>query len=88
MRSPGNTKRGFGLDCGILACQMYAGNVISASISSPVIFLAGSCKAMLLLTGACNFFAFFFAYLFVTYPGEGKSRCQTKDMIERSTETI
>ena len=66
---------------------MYAGNVISASVSSPVIYLAGTCKAMLLLTGGCNLLAFFFAYFFVSYPGEGRSRFESKEEIEKATET-
>nr|CAB3266289.1 solute carrier family 45 member 4-like [Phallusia mammillata] len=73
--SPGNTKRGFGLDCAILACQMYMGNIFSSLISSPVIGLFGTVKAMLLTTAICHLAAFVVAYFLVFYPDEGGTWC-------------
>ena len=79
-KSPGGTKRGFGLDCAILACQMYIGNIVSASISSPIIGLFNTVRAMLLTTGFCHLIAFLFAYFFVFYPDENGAWCTQRSV--------
>ncbi|XP_039264957.2 solute carrier family 45 member 4-like [Styela clava] len=70
MKSPGATKRGYGTDCAILACQMYAGNLIYAAISGPIITSYGGVKIMLLVASICHAVAFFICVAMVTYPGE------------------
>nr|XP_026694725.1 solute carrier family 45 member 4 isoform X1 [Ciona intestinalis] len=80
MLSPGKSKRGFGLDCAILACQMYVGNVGASAISSPIIHLFGTVKAMLLIMSICHILAFIVAYFFVLYPGEVTLCCKKEDV--------
>lgn len=70
MKSPGATKRGYGTDCAILACQMYAGNLMYAAVSGPVIYSYGGVKIMLAVASICHMVAFVICTWFVTYPGE------------------
>ncbi|CAK8692399.1 unnamed protein product [Clavelina lepadiformis] len=88
LTSPGNTSRGFGLDCAILACQMYAGNIASAAISSPIIDRFETCKAMLLTTGACFLLAFLFAFFLVTYPDKNRTCCGTSKKRTMDDDTV
>lgn len=70
MKSPGATRRGYGTDCAILACQMYAGNLMYAAVSGPVIYLYGGVRIMLAVASICHMLAFVICTWFVTYPGE------------------
>ena len=70
MKSPGATRRGYGTDCAILACQMYAGNLMYAAVSGPAIAAYGGVKIVLIIASFSHFVAFILCAWFVTYPGE------------------
>ncbi|XP_039274409.2 membrane-associated transporter protein-like [Styela clava] len=69
-KSPGNTRRGYGIDCAILACQMYAGNIAYALISGPIIAYYGNSRIMMLVASICFTISFILCAIMVKYPGE------------------
>ncbi|KPP64206.1 solute carrier family 45 member 4-like [Scleropages formosus] len=45
--SPGNSKRGFGIDCAILSCQVYVAQILVASALGAVVDTVGTQNALL-----------------------------------------
>uniref|UniRef100_A0A8B9KCL2 Solute carrier family 45 member 4 n=1 Tax=Astyanax mexicanus TaxID=7994 RepID=A0A8B9KCL2_ASTMX len=70
--SPGNSKRGFGIDCAILSCQVYISQILVASALGAVVDAVGSVRVIPIVASGGSFLGFLTACFLVIYPGEGK----------------
>ncbi|XP_069813135.1 solute carrier family 45 member 4 [Dendropsophus ebraccatus] len=66
--SPGNSKRGFGIDCAILSCQVYISQILVASALGAVVDLVGSVRVIPLVASIGSFLGFLTATFLVMYP--------------------
>ncbi|XP_056254846.1 solute carrier family 45 member 4 [Seriola aureovittata] len=75
--SPGNSRRGFGIDCAILSCQVYISQILVASALGAVVEAVGSVRVIPLVASGGSLLGFFTACFLVIYPshhnGEGES---------------
>ncbi|KAG7500067.1 hypothetical protein JOB18_007740 [Solea senegalensis] len=75
--SPGNSRRGFGIDCAILSCQVYISQILVASALGAVVEAVGSVRVIPLVASGGSLLGFFTACFLVIYPspnsGEGNS---------------
>ncbi|XP_019957558.1 solute carrier family 45 member 4 [Paralichthys olivaceus] len=75
--SPGNSRRGFGIDCAILSCQVYISQIMVASGLGAVVEAVGSVRVIPLVASGGSLLGFFTACFLVIYPspnnGEGES---------------
>ncbi|KAM4631030.1 solute carrier family 45 member 4 [Polymixia lowei] len=75
--SPGNSRRGFGIDCAILSCQVYISQILVASALGAVVEAVGSVRVIPMVASGGSLLGFFTAWLLVIYPtpnnGEGES---------------
>ncbi|KAM9494571.1 solute carrier family 45 member 4 [Clarias gariepinus] len=69
--SPGNSKRGFGIDCAILSCQVYISQIIVASALGAVVDAVGSVRVIPMVASCGSFLGFLSACFLVIYPGDG-----------------
>ncbi|MCJ8746143.1 hypothetical protein PDJAM_G00138480 [Pangasius djambal] len=69
--SPGNSKRGFGIDCAILSCQVYISQIIVASALGAVVDAVGSVRVIPMVASGGSFLGFLTACFLVIYPGDG-----------------
>ncbi|XP_078615769.1 proton-associated sugar transporter A-like [Branchiostoma floridae x Branchiostoma japonicum] len=70
--SPGNSKRGFGLDTSLLSCQIFLAQIVNAACLGPLISVTGTVNAVLLFCSAVGFVGCFWNALFVVYELPGK----------------
>uniref|UniRef100_A0A3B4XDP8 Solute carrier family 45 member 4 n=1 Tax=Seriola lalandi dorsalis TaxID=1841481 RepID=A0A3B4XDP8_SERLL len=70
--SPGNSRRGFGIDCAILSCQVYISQILVASALGAVVEAVGSVRVIPLVASGGSLLGFFTACFLVIYP-EGES---------------
>ncbi|XP_062846860.1 solute carrier family 45 member 4 [Trichomycterus rosablanca] len=70
--SPGNSKRGFGIDCAILSCQVYISQIVVASALGAVVEAVGSVRVIPMVASGGAFLGFLTASFLVIYPGEGE----------------
>ncbi|KAI4883397.1 hypothetical protein NFI96_031981 [Prochilodus magdalenae] len=70
--SPGNSKRGFGIDCAILSCQVYISQILVASALGAVVDAVGSVRVIPIVASGGSFLGFLTACFLVIYPGEGE----------------
>ncbi|XP_066530175.1 solute carrier family 45 member 4 [Hoplias malabaricus] len=70
--SPGNSKRGFGIDCAILSCQVYISQILVASALGAVVDAVGSVRVIPIVASAGSFLGFLTSCFLVIYPGEGE----------------
>ncbi|XP_077384109.1 solute carrier family 45 member 4-like isoform X2 [Festucalex cinctus] len=68
--SPANTKRGFGIDCAILSCQVYISQILVASALGAVIKAVGSVRVIPMVASGGSFLGFLAASFLVIYPDE------------------
>ncbi|KAF7691389.1 solute carrier family 45 member 4 [Silurus meridionalis] len=68
--SPGNSKRGFGIDCAILSCQVYISQIIVASALGAVVDAVGSVRVIPMVASGGSFLGFLTACFLVIYPGD------------------
>lgn len=66
--SPANTRRGFGIDCAILSCQVYISQILVASALGAVIDAVGSVRVIPVVASVGSFLGFLTACFLVIYP--------------------
>ncbi|XP_053571373.1 solute carrier family 45 member 4 [Bombina bombina] len=66
--SPGNSKRGFGIDCAILSCQVYISQILVASALGSVVDAVGTVRVIPLVASVGSFLGFLTAAFLVIYP--------------------
>uniref|UniRef100_A0A1A8HFZ2 Solute carrier family 45, member 4 n=2 Tax=Nothobranchius korthausae TaxID=1143690 RepID=A0A1A8HFZ2_9TELE len=66
--SPANTRRGFGIDCAILTCQVYISQILVASALGSVVDAVGSVRAIPVVASGGSFLGFLAACFLVIYP--------------------
>ncbi|KAE8599766.1 hypothetical protein XENTR_v10017314 [Xenopus tropicalis] len=66
--SPGNSKRGFGIDCAILSCQVYISQILVASALGGVVDAVGTVRVIPLVASVGSFLGFLTAAFLVIYP--------------------
>ncbi|KAK9402999.1 solute carrier family 45 member 4 [Crotalus adamanteus] len=71
--SPGNSKRGFGIDCAILSCQVYISQILVASALGGVVDAVGSVRVIPVVASVGSFLGFLTATFLVIYPDVGES---------------
>ncbi|KAJ1194477.1 hypothetical protein NDU88_003765 [Pleurodeles waltl] len=78
--SPGSSKRGFGIDCAILSCQVYISQILVASALGGVVDLVGTVRVIPLVASVGSFLGFLTATFLVIYPEVGEdSKEEQKD---------
>ncbi|XP_075961557.1 solute carrier family 45 member 4 [Anarhichas minor] len=80
--SPGNSRRGFGIDCAILSCQVYISQILVASALGAVVEAVGSVRVIPMVASGGSLLGFFTAFFLVIYPtpnnGDGESAKASK----------
>ncbi|XP_056154603.1 solute carrier family 45 member 4 [Lampris incognitus] len=75
--SPGNSRRGFGIDCAILSCQVYISQILVASGLGAVVDAVGSVRVIPIVASGGSLLGFITACFLVIYPtpntGDGES---------------
>uniref|UniRef100_A0A3B4Z307 Solute carrier family 45 member 4-like n=1 Tax=Stegastes partitus TaxID=144197 RepID=A0A3B4Z307_9TELE len=66
--SPENTRRGFGIDCAILSCQVYISQILVASALGSVVDAVGSVRVIPIVASVGSFLGFLTACFLVIYP--------------------
>lgn len=66
--SPGNSKRGFGIDCAILSCQVYISQILVASALGGVVDAVNSIVVIPIVASVGSFLGFLTATFLVIYP--------------------
>lgn len=66
--SPANTRRGFGIDCAILSCQVYISQILVASALGAVVDAVGSVRVIPAVASGGAFLGFLTACFLVIYP--------------------
>ncbi|KAM3927820.1 solute carrier family 45 member 4 isoform 2-T3 [Leptodactylus fuscus] len=66
--SPGNSKRGFGIDCAILSCQVYISQILVASALGAVVDFVSTVRVIPLVASIGSFLGFLTAAFLVIYP--------------------
>ncbi|ELK33152.1 Solute carrier family 45 member 4 [Myotis davidii] len=66
--SPGNSKRGFGIDCAILSCQVYISQILVASALGGVVDAVGTVSVIPMVASVGSFLGFLSATFLVIYP--------------------
>ncbi|XP_037549392.1 solute carrier family 45 member 4 [Nematolebias whitei] len=83
--SPGNSRRGFGIDCAILSCQVYISQILVASALGAVVKAVGSVRVIPMVASGGSLLGFFTACFLVIYPtpnnGERDSKASEKQAL-------
>ncbi|XP_054619361.1 solute carrier family 45 member 4 [Dunckerocampus dactyliophorus] len=66
--SPGNSRRGFGIDCAILSCQVYISQILVASALGSVVEAVGSVRVIPVVASGGSLLGFLTACFLVMYP--------------------
>ncbi|XP_041650349.1 solute carrier family 45 member 4 [Cheilinus undulatus] len=66
--SPANTRRGFGIDCAILSCQVYISQILVASALGAVVEAVGSVRVIPAVASGGSFLGFLTACFLIIYP--------------------
>ncbi|XP_004453543.1 solute carrier family 45 member 4 [Dasypus novemcinctus] len=66
--SPGNSRRGFGIDCAILSCQVYISQILVASALGSVVDAVGTVRVIPVVASVGSFLGFLAATFLVIYP--------------------
>ncbi|KAL1767266.1 solute carrier family 45 member 4 [Sigmodon hispidus] len=66
--SPGNSKRGFGIDCAILSCQVYISQILVASALGGVVDAVETVHVVPMVASVGSFLGFLTATFLVIYP--------------------
>ncbi|XP_068937202.1 solute carrier family 45 member 4 isoform X2 [Petaurus breviceps papuanus] len=66
--SPGNSRRGFGIDCAILSCQVYISQILVASALGGVVEAVGTVRVIPVVASVGSFLGFLSATFLVIYP--------------------
>ncbi|KAM6910029.1 solute carrier family 45 member 4-like [Xenentodon cancila] len=74
--SPANTRRGFGIDCAILSCQVYISQILVASALGSVVDAVGSVRVIPIVASVGSFLGFLTACFLVIYPDSEPSNSE------------
>ncbi|XP_027142785.1 solute carrier family 45 member 4 isoform X3 [Larimichthys crocea] len=86
--SPANTRRGFGIDCAILSCQVYISQILVASALGSVVEAVGSVRVIPAVASGGSFLGFLTAFFLVIYPDvESSSSEQDQDLVGSSEDS-
>ncbi|XP_048214399.1 solute carrier family 45 member 4 [Perognathus longimembris pacificus] len=66
--SPGSSKRGFGIDCAILSCQVYVSQILVASALGGVVDAVRTVRVIPMVASVGSFLGFLTATFLVIYP--------------------
>ncbi|KAM4864960.1 solute carrier family 45 member 4 isoform 2-T5 [Thomomys bottae] len=66
--SPGSSKRGFGIDCAILSCQVYVSQILVASALGGVVDAVQTVRVIPVVASVGSFLGFLTAAFLVIYP--------------------
>ncbi|XP_066540102.1 solute carrier family 45 member 4 [Hoplias malabaricus] len=66
--SPGNSRRGFGIDCAILSCQVYISQILVASALGAVVKAVNTVRVIPMVASGGSFLGFLTAAFLVIYP--------------------
>ncbi|XP_036293382.1 solute carrier family 45 member 4 isoform X1 [Pipistrellus kuhlii] len=66
--SPGSSKRGFGIDCAILSCQVYISQILVASALGGLVEAVGTVNVIPMVASMGSFLGFLSATFLVIYP--------------------
>nr|XP_061808695.1 solute carrier family 45 member 4-like [Nerophis lumbriciformis] len=69
--SPGSSRRGFGIDCAILSCQVYISQILVASALGSVVEAVGSVRVIPVVASGGSLLGFLTACFLVIYPTQG-----------------
>uniref|UniRef100_A0A8C6STY7 Solute carrier family 45 member 4b n=2 Tax=Neogobius melanostomus TaxID=47308 RepID=A0A8C6STY7_9GOBI len=86
--SPTNTRRGFGIDCGILTCQVYISQILVASALGSVVDAVGSVRVIPVVASGGSFLGFLAACFLVIYPDmePSSSEQEVSEVTDRNEE--
>ncbi|XP_071393964.1 solute carrier family 45 member 4 [Centroberyx affinis] len=80
--SPANSRRGFGIDCAILSCQVYISQILVASALGAVVEAVGSVRVIPMVASGGSFLGFLTALFLVIYPdGEASDPKQDQKLV-------
>ncbi|XP_020790069.1 solute carrier family 45 member 4 [Boleophthalmus pectinirostris] len=85
--SPGNSRRGFGIDCAILSCQVYISQILVASALGAVVEAVGSVRVIPMVASGGSLLGFFTAWLLVIYPTPNSSDADSTKASEKKALT-
>ncbi|XP_062848510.1 solute carrier family 45 member 4 [Trichomycterus rosablanca] len=85
LHSPGKSRRGFGIDCAILTCQVYISQILVASALGAVVKAVGTVRVIPMVASGGSFLGFITAALLVIYPDTPEE--EDDDEEERSPST-
>uniref|UniRef100_A0A3Q3MIT1 Solute carrier family 45 member 4-like n=1 Tax=Mastacembelus armatus TaxID=205130 RepID=A0A3Q3MIT1_9TELE len=83
-QSPGNSRRGFGIDCAILSCQVYISQILVASALGAVVEAVGSVRVIPVVASGGSLLGFFTACFLVIYPSAKASEKQVSKTLENT----
>ncbi|KTG40833.1 hypothetical protein cypCar_00012509, partial [Cyprinus carpio] len=86
--SPGNSKRGFGIDCAILSCQVYISQILVASALGAVVDAVGSVRVIPMVASGGSFLGFLAACFLVIYPGSSGEAEQTRELTPPNNNSV
>ncbi|XP_063103010.1 solute carrier family 45 member 4 isoform X2 [Cavia porcellus] len=66
--SPRNSKRGFGIDCAILSCQVYIAQILVASALGSLVDIVGTVRVIPMVASVGSFLGLLTAAFLVIYP--------------------
>ncbi|XP_072303993.1 solute carrier family 45 member 4 isoform X2 [Eucyclogobius newberryi] len=85
--SPGNSRRGFGIDCAILSCQVYISQILVASALGAVVEAVGSVRVIPMVASGGSLLGFFAAWFLVIYPSPNSSDADSAKAPEKKALT-
>lgn len=86
--SPGNSRRGFGIDCAILSCQVYISQILVASALGAVVEAVGSVRVIPMVASGGSLLGFFTACFLVIYPTPNSRDGDAKASEKRALTTL
>ncbi|XP_068180224.1 solute carrier family 45 member 4-like isoform X1 [Antennarius striatus] len=84
--SPANTRRGFGIDCAILTCQVYISQILVASALGAVVEAVGTVRVIPAVASGGSFLGFLAACFLVIYPDMDSSSSEKDQHLVGSPE--
>ncbi|KAJ8288186.1 hypothetical protein COCON_G00008450 [Conger conger] len=80
--SPGNSRRGFGIDCAILTCQVYISQILVASALGAVVDAVGSVRVIPMVASGGAFLGFLTSTFLVIYPKATDDKEEEDDKVD------
>ncbi|KAM8884304.1 solute carrier family 45 member 4-like [Synchiropus picturatus] len=77
--SPGNSRRGFGIDCAILSCQVYISQILVASALGAVVEAVGSVRVIPIVASGGSLLGFLTACFLVIYPAPNNGEVKASE---------